>query len=109
MTISLASYLLLALAIAAEVVATSALKASEGMTRLLPSAIVVAGYGLAFLLLSHTLKTLPVGFVYALWSGLGVIGVAFVGAWVFGEAFGTVKLAGMALILLGVVLVKAGG
>lgn len=97
---------LLTLAIASEIVATSALKASEGMTRLGPSALVVAGYAAAFLLLAHTLKTMPVGVVYAIWSGVGIVGVALVGAMLFGEAVTAPKLAGMALIVAGVALLK---
>ncbi len=109
MTVPLPAYLLLALAIACEVAGTTALKASDGMTRLWPSLVVVAGYGLAFLLLGHALRTLPVGLVYAIWAGLGVVGVALIGALLFGESFGATKTAGIALILLGVVLVKTGG
>lgn len=103
------SYVLLVLAIISEIVATSALKASYGMTRLVPSLVVVVGYGLAFLLLSHTLKTMPVGFVYAVWSGVGIVGVALVGAMLFGEAITAPKIAGMALIILGVGLLEVTG
>ncbi|MEG0822511.1 MAG: multidrug efflux SMR transporter, partial [Burkholderiaceae bacterium] len=66
------SYLPLAIAILAEVIATSALKASEGFSRLLPSVIVVVGYGIAFYCLAITLKTIPVGVAYAIWSGAGI-------------------------------------
>lgn len=102
-------FALLGLAIAAEVVATSALKASDGMTRALPAVLVVAGYGVTFYLLSLSLRTLPVGFVYAVWSGLGLIGVTVVGMALFAEGMTAVKLAGMALIIAGVALVKGGG
>jgi small multidrug resistance pump len=102
------SWILLGLAILSEVVATSALKASDGMTRLLPGVIVVGGYAIAFWLLALTLRTLPVGFVYGVWAGLGVIGVAIVGALFFGEALGAVKIAGFVLIVTGVILIKAG-
>ncbi|SDG11316.1 small multidrug resistance pump [Limimonas halophila] len=105
MTFGLPAFLL-TLAIASEIVATSALKASEGMTRLGPSALVVAGYAAAFLLLAHTLKTMPVGVVYAIWSGVGIVGVALVGAMLFGEAVTAPKLAGMGLIVAGVALLK---
>jgi small multidrug resistance pump len=67
------AYVLLAVAIVAEVVATSALRASEGFSRLVPSVIVVIGYGISFYLLSLTLKSLPVGIVYAVWSGAGIV------------------------------------
>jgi small multidrug resistance pump len=103
------TYALLALAIVLEVAATSALKLSDGMTRLAPGAVVVAGYAGAFYLLALSLKTLPVGFVYAVWSGLGIVGVAIVGFALFGESVSTVKVAGFALIIAGVALVKGGG
>lgn len=107
MTPSLANFLL-GLAIASEIVATSALKASDGMTRLGPGLLVVAGYALAFYLLALTLRTMPVGFVYAVWAGLGVVGVALVGAVLFGEAINATKIAGIACVVVGVVLLKTG-
>lgn len=100
-------YILLVLAIVSEIVATSALKASDGMTRVGPAAVVVIGYGVAFLLLAHTLRSMPVGFVYAVWSGVGIVGVALVGALVFGEAMTAPKITGMALIVVGVAMLKA--
>lgn len=102
------AYAFLGLAIVSEVIATSALKASDGMSRLGPAAIVVVGYGIAFYLLALSLKSLPVGFVYAIWAGLGIIGVALIGAALFGETFTTVKVAGIAMIVAGVALVKLG-
>lgn len=99
-------YLLLILAILSEVIATSALKASDGMTRLWPASIVVAGYAVAFLLLAQTLKTLPVGLTYAIWAGVGVVGVALVGIFYFGETMTLAKAAGIALIIVGVALVQ---
>lgn len=99
---------LLGLAILSEVVATSALKASDGMTRLVPGLVVVGGYAIAFWLLALTLRTLPVGFVYGVWAGLGVIGVAIVGALFFGETLGAIKIIGFVLIVTGVILIKAG-
>jgi multidrug transporter EmrE-like cation transporter len=101
-------YTFLGLAIVSEVIATSALKASEGMSRMGPAAIVVIGYAIAFYLLSLSLKSLPVGFVYAIWAGLGIIGVAIIGAALFGEGFTTTKVAGIAMIIAGVALVKIG-
>jgi multidrug transporter EmrE-like cation transporter len=100
------AYAFLGLAIVSEVIATSALKASDGMSRLGPAAIVVVGYGIAFYLLALSLKSLPVGFVYAIWAGLGIIGVALIGATLFGETFTTVKVAGIAMIVAGVALVQ---
>lgn len=105
---SVLTWFLLALAILSEVVATSALKASDGMTRLVPGLVVVGGYAIAFWLLALTLRTLPVGFVYGVWAGLGVIGVAIVGALFFGEALGVIKIVGFVLIVTGVILIKAG-
>ena len=102
-------YILLVLAILSEIVATSALKASDGMTRLGPAVVVVAGYGAAFLLLAHTLRSMPVGFVYAIWSGVGIVGVALVGALLFGEAMTPPKLTGMAFIIVGVAMLKTTG
>ena len=100
------SYALLGLAIASEVLATSALKASDGMTRLSPALLVVAGYALAFYLLALTLRTMPVGFVYGVWAGLGVVGAAVVGIVVFGETATLTKFIGIALIVGGVIVLK---
>lgn len=108
MSPTITPYALLALAIASEVIGTSALKASEGMTRLIPSLIVVAGYALAFYLLALCLKSMPVGFVYAIWAGLGVVGVALVGYLAFGETMTLAKTAGISLVVVGVALVHAG-
>lgn len=102
------AYAFLGLAILSEVIATSALKASDGMSRLGPAAIVVVGYGIAFYLLAQSLKSLPVGFVYAIWAGLGIIGVALIGAALFGESFTMIKVAGIAMIVAGVALVQVG-
>jgi len=76
-------YALLGFAIFAEVVGTAALKVSDGMTRLGPAALVVGGYGLSFWLLSLTLITMPVGLVYAIWSGVGVAAIALIGQYYF--------------------------
>jgi len=105
---ALISWTLLGLAIVSEVLAVTALKASDGMTRLIPSLIVVGGYAIAFWLMALTLRTMPVGFVYGIWAGLGVIGVAIVGALFFGEALGAIKVAGFILIVTGVILIKVG-
>lgn len=102
----------LALAIVAEVVATSSLKASDGFTRLVPSAVVVVGYGVAFYLLSLALRSIPVGTAYAIWAGLGIVLVAAAGWLVFGQKLDAWALVGMTLIISGVfvlnVLSKAG-
>ena len=79
------THLILVVAIVFEVIATSALKATEGFTRLGPSVVTIVGYGLAFYFLSLTLKTMPVGIVYAVWSGAGVVLIAAIG-WVYDRA-----------------------
>lgn len=95
-------YFYLIMAIAGEVIGTSALKASDGMTKLLPAAAVLVGYTLTFWALSIALKDLPVGIVYAIWSGLGIVSIILVGVFVFQEAFTPVHLVGTGLILAGV-------
>ncbi len=100
------TYLYLLIAIASEVVATSALKASDGFTVLLPSLVTFIGYAIAFYLLSLTLRTIPVGIVYAIWSGLGIVLIAIVG-WVrFRQVLDWPAIAGLALILAGVVVIN---
>jgi small multidrug resistance pump len=96
------AYTYLALAIAAELVGTAALKASDGATRLLPSLVVVVGYLGAFYLLSLALRDLPVGLVYAVWSGVGIVGAAGVGIAVFDEQVDLAGVVGVALIVVGV-------
>jgi small multidrug resistance pump len=92
----------LLIAIVAEVVGTSALKASQGFTLLLPSAIVVLGYLVAFYCLSLTLDRVPVGIAYALWSGIGIILISAVGWLWFDQALDTAAVIGVALIVAGV-------
>jgi len=98
----------LAGAILAEVLATSALKAAEGFTRPLPSLVVVLGYGIAFYLLSLTLKVVPVGVAYAIWSGVGTGLVALLGWLLFGQVLNLAVLFGLALIVAGVVVIQLG-
>ena len=101
-----APYLALLGAILVEVVATSALKASDGFTRLGPSAVTVVGYAVSFYLLSLALKTIPVGVAYAIWSGIGIVLVTIV-AWVlFGQRLDAAALVGIGLILAGVVVIR---
>ncbi|MFT0533346.1 DMT family transporter [Castellaniella hirudinis] len=100
------SWIYLIVAIVAEVVATSALKASDSFTRLVPSALTVIGYGLAFYLLALALKTIPVGIAYAVWSGVGIVAIAVIGYFVFGQALDTAALIGIGLILAGVVVLN---
>lgn len=100
------TFVYLVLAIVAEVIATSALKASMGFTRPLPSVVVVVGYGLAFYLLSLVLRTLPVGVAYAIWAGLGIVLVTLVGIVVFGEKPDLPAVMGISLIVAGVVVLQ---
>lgn len=100
-------YVYLAAAIVAEVIATSALKASEGFSKTLPSILVVAGYAIAFYCLSLTLKSVPVGVAYAIWSGVGIVLVTAVGWIAFGQKLDAPALVGMALIIAGVVVMQA--
>lgn len=100
------TYLLLLVAIVAEVVATSALKASENFTRLLPSLIVVIGYGAAFTCLSLTLRTLPLGVAYAIWSGVGTALVAVVGWLVYKQQLDLPAVLGIALIIAGTIVLN---
>lgn len=99
-------YLYLAGAILAEVIATTALKASDGFTRLTWSTVTVAGYAIAFYLLSLTLKTVPTGVAYAIWSGVGIVLIALF-AWLFhGQRLDLPAVIGMALIIAGVVVMQ---
>jgi small multidrug resistance pump len=96
----------LTVAIVAEVIATSALKASDGFSRAWPSVLVVAGYATAFFLLSLTLRTIPVSIVYATWSGMGIVLIAVVGWIVFGQSLDWAAILGMGLILAGVMVLN---
>ena len=100
------SWLFLAIAIVAEVVATSFLKASEGFTRIWPSVAVIVGYAIAFFFLSLTLKEIPVGVAYAVWSGVGVTLIAAIGWVAFGQRLDAAAIAGMTLIIAGVVVLN---
>ena len=100
------AYLLLAIAIAAEVVATSALKASASFSKPGPSLLVVIGYGLAFYLLSIVVKSVPVGAAYAIWSGAGVVLVALVGVVIYRQIPDAAAVIGMGLIIAGVVILN---
>ena len=100
-------WLLLGVAIISEVIATSALKATEDFTRLGPSVIVVIGYGLAFYLLTLTLKIIPIGIAYAIWSGVGVALIALVGWIIFGQKLDLPAIIGITLIVVGVVILNA--
>jgi small multidrug resistance pump len=98
-------YLYLAIAIIAEVIATSALKASEEFTRLFPSCIVIVGYGLAFYFMTLVLRTIPVGITYAVWTGFGIVLMAVIGAFLYKQIPDIPALIGMGLIISGVVVI----
>ncbi|MET9481202.1 multidrug efflux SMR transporter [Streptomyces sp. NPDC006638] len=102
-------YGLLAGAIAAEVAGTTAMKYSEGFTRLWPSLLTVAGYLIAFSLLAQTLKTLSIGTAYAIWAGTGTAAIAAIGIIFMNESAGPVKIAGLVLVIAGVVVLNLGG
>lgn len=103
------NWLFLSAAILAEVIATSALKASEGFTRLWPSLLVLCGYGVAFYLLALTLRVIPVGIAYAVWSGVGMVLICLV-AWLwFGQTLDAAAILGIVLIVAGVVVLNLSG
>jgi len=98
------AYLLIA--ILAEVFATSALKASDSFTVLIPSVLVVFGYGVAFYFLSLTLQTIPVGISYAIWSGVGIVFISLIGWIGFGQAMDLPAMLGIGLIIAGVLVIN---
>ena len=97
---------LLGAAIVAEVIATTALKASDGITRLGPSLLAGVGYCISFYLLAQVMKSIPTGVVYALWSGLGIVLISVVGWVVYGQKLDAAAIAGMALIMAGVGVIQ---
>lgn len=100
------AWLTLGLAILAEVIATSALKASDGFTHLLPSVIVVLGYAIAFYCLSMTLRQIPLGIAYAVWSGAGTALIALIGVVVYRQKLDPAAILGIALIVAGVLVLN---
>ena len=96
----------LSIAIVAEVIATGALRASQGFTVLLPSAISVIGYVVAFYFLSLTLKTMPVGIAYAIWSGVGIVLISLVGWLLYKQMLDPPAILGMTLIMAGVIVIN---
>lgn len=99
-------WVFLLVAILAEIVATSALKASESFTQLWPSVLTVAGYAVAFYFLSLVLRSIPVGIAYAIWSGVGIVLVTLVAAVLYDQKPDAAAVAGMALIVAGVVVIN---
>ncbi len=99
-------YLYLFGAIVGEVVGTSALKATDGFTRFWPSVVVVVAYGVAFFLLSLSVQRFPIGVLYAVWSGLGVVLIAIAGVVLYGDRLDMPAIAGLVLIVSGVVVIQ---
>ena len=99
-------YLYLAIAVAFETIGTSAMQASQQFTRLWPSVLVVVGYAISFCFMALTLRFMPVGIVYALWSGLGIILIALIGYAVFGQKLDLPAIAGLGLIIAGIVVIQ---
>jgi small multidrug resistance pump len=104
--IRMTQWLFLAMAIISEVIGTSALKASEGFTRLYPSLLVASGYVVAFFFLSLTLRTMPVGVAYAIWSGVGVALITLIGRFWFGQMLDLAAYLGIGLIVAGVIVMN---
>ncbi|HKT66884.1 MAG TPA: multidrug efflux SMR transporter [Burkholderia sp.] len=96
----------LAIAIVAEVIGTSALRAADGFTRFWPSVLVVAGYGTAFYCLSLTLRTMPVGIIYAVWSGAGIVLITLVAMLLYRQVPDLPAVIGLGLIVAGVVVLN---
>jgi Membrane transporters of cations and cationic drugs len=93
-------------AVLSEVIATTSLKFSEGFTKLVPSLLVVVGYGLSFYLLSLSLKVMPVGIAYALWSGIGIILTVIAGRMIWQETLDWARVIGIGLILIGILVIN---
>jgi small multidrug resistance pump len=100
------TYLYLSIAIVAEIVATTFLKLSDSFTKPVPAVATVLGYAIAFYFLSLTLRVLPTGIAYAIWSGVGVVVISLVGWLYMGQALNTPTVIGLALIVAGVVVVN---
>ena len=100
------TWLFLAIAIVGEVIATTALKSSDGFTKLVPSVVVVAGYGIAFYFLSLVLKSIPVGIAYAVWAGLGIVLVTAIAWIVYGQKLDLWAFVGIGLIVAGVLVLN---
>ncbi|GLQ31559.1 DMT family transporter [Litoribrevibacter albus] len=100
------NWIFLCVAIVSEVIATSALKQSDGFTKLGPSVVVIIGYGIAFYLLALTLRSIPMGVSYAIWSGLGVALITLVGWFVYDQKLDFAALVGIGLIISGVIVMN---
>nr|WP_280514030.1 SMR family transporter [Vibrio harveyi] len=106
MLVSMPPLVALSIAIVCEVIATSSIPKTEQFTKLMPSTVVIIGYGIAFFLLSVTVKSMPVGLVYAIWSGAGIVLVAAVGYLLYGQKLDLAAIVGIGFILTGVMIVN---
>ena len=93
-------------AVLSEVIATTSLKFSEGFTKLIPSIVVIVGYGLSFYLLSITLKVMPIGVAYAFWSGIGIILTVIAGKMIWNESLDWARITGIVLIIAGILVIN---
>lgn len=100
------AYIYLAIAITAEVIGTTALKAVEGFSKPIPLALTVLGYGVAFWMLSLVMKSIPVGVTYAIWSGLGIVLISIASLFIYGQKLDLPALLGIGLIVAGVLVIQ---
>jgi len=98
--------IILFFAILSEVIATTALKLSDGFTKIIPSVIVVIGYGASFYLLSISLKVIPIGLAYAIWSGVGIVLTVIAGIIIWRESLDWARVIGIILIILGILVIN---
>ncbi len=99
-------YLVLVVAIVFEVLGTSAMQAAQHFTKAVPTATMIVCYAIAFFCLSYTLKSIPVGIAYAIWSGLGIVLISLVGYFVFGQKLDLAAVVGLGLIIAGVLVLN---
>lgn len=99
-------WIYLMFAIIGEIIATSALKASNGFTQLIPSILVVVGYSFSFYFMSLTLKIMPLGITYAIWSGVGIVLISIIGYFFYNQKLDVPAIIGISLILCGVVVIR---
>ena len=99
-------WIYLGIAIVSEVAASSALRASDGFTRVWPTLALIVGYGISFYFLSLTLRTIPMGIAYAVWSGVGILLISVVGWFLFGQKLDLPAIIGLTFIVTGVVILN---
>lgn len=102
----MSGYIYLAIAIAAEVIATTSMKAISGFSKPLPLILVITGYGLAFWMLTLVVRSIPVGVAYAIWAGMGIVLVSIAAAYLYGQKLDLPAILGMGLIVAGVVVIQ---